>query len=149
MLGANKSNYIFPVTLSLNPIPNVMSGVQILGQFRLDKTMRNIAFILIGKDGKIDGISSTCITILKIDVKYISKRKSKIEDLIPNLFAEKQQFLEKQGHIIHYTPPSDVDKDYFIADEEQEPELNAKLINITFKSVDEEVKGYILKVERI
>jgi hypothetical protein len=111
--------------------------------------MRNIAFILIGKDGKIDGISSTCITILKIDVKYISKRKSKIEDLIPNIFAEKQQFLEKQGHVIKYTPPADVDKDYFIEDEEQSPELNAKLMNLTFKSIDEEVKGYILKVERI
>jgi len=45
--------------------------------------MRNAALILIDKEGKIDGISSTCITLLKLDLQYITKKKTNIKDIIP------------------------------------------------------------------
>ena len=94
--------------------------------------------MLIGENDLIDGISSSCINILKIDVKYITKRKTKITDLIRNFHILKEDFLDKKGFKFMYKPPFDVDKDYFSMDEEKTSELLGKLSPIIFKSLSKE-----------
>lgn len=78
VFGKNKSNYIFPVYLSLRAVPTVLQGVQFIANFRVEKNFKNAAYILVNPEGSIDSISSSCINLLKIDLKLIMQKKSNI-----------------------------------------------------------------------
>jgi len=88
--GKNKANYIFPFHYNLKAIPSIMLGIQFVSTIRVEKNLKNTAYVLTNSEGVIDSISSSCITLLKFDIKYIIQKKIKIQDCIPNVISDRQ-----------------------------------------------------------
>ena len=114
IFGKNKSNYLFPVYLAVKAMPSILQGIQFIGSFRQEKNFKNPAYILTLPDGTIDGISSSCINTLKVDLKIITQKKGNIEDLIPNIFRDRAILFSSSNNtnakgsaLINFTFPKD------------------------------------------
>jgi len=88
--GKNKANYIFPFHYNLKAIPSIMLGIQFVATLRVEKNLKNTAYVLTNAEGMIDSISSSCITLLKFDIKYILQKRIKIQDCVPNIITDRQ-----------------------------------------------------------
>ena len=74
----------------------------------------NIAYVLLNKDQKIQGISSSCMPMMNLDLAKMRKLLMygiDMNHLAPNLFNNEMdsQFLSKQGGMINFRVP-DFDK---------------------------------------
>ena len=115
VFGKNKSNYLFPTYLAVKAMPSILHGIQFVGSFRQEKNFKNAAYILTLPDGTIDGISSSCINSLKVDLKIITQKKSNIEDFIPNILRDRAATLlnssinmnAKSSALINFIFPKD------------------------------------------
>ncbi len=91
-----------------------MQGTQFAGTLRIEKNFKNIAYILATSDGLIDGISScnknkrklyfynennflACISLLRLDLKVVTQKKNNMNDIIPNIMNEKDNYMVKGG----------------------------------------------------
>lgn len=68
--GRHKSGYIFPVWLQLKMVNTSSSGIQFVALFKTDKKAisSNVAYILINKEKKMQGISSSCMKMMNLDI---------------------------------------------------------------------------------
>jgi len=146
VFGKNKSNYIFPVYITLKVVESMNKGIQFVASFRVEKNFKNVAYILTNSEGTIDAISSSCLSILGIDNKMIAASgRTNIEDYIPNiikhqsgLFADSKNFTT-----ITYTCPSD--SEFISKTGEMTRQLNFKRIG--FNYLDGKEKGAYYKIE--
>jgi PAS domain S-box-containing protein len=70
VFARHKSGYLFPVWLQLKMIQSTQMGVQFVALFKIDKKIMsaNIAYVIINKEMKIQGISSGAIKVLNLDI---------------------------------------------------------------------------------
>ncbi|CAD8128630.1 unnamed protein product [Paramecium sonneborni] len=133
-------------------------GVFLYLKLTKDICYRNFAYIIFNEDGKIENISSTCISILKLDIRKLQIRQLYIQLLFPYLLTNKETYLCKMKHIAYdYQKPKD--KSTIFEDEDKEElnsiELMGQLFEIqlnsqfTKKGEKEQHFGYYLKIEQI
>jgi len=69
------SGYVFPTNIELRAVTNSENGGQFVALFNLERSLisTDLGFILVTKDKKIAGISSSCIRILGLDIKKVKK----------------------------------------------------------------------------
>ena len=75
VFARHKSGYIFPVWLQLKMIQNTQNGIQFVALFKIDKKIMssNISYVLINKERKIQGISSSCMKLMNLDLQRMKK----------------------------------------------------------------------------
>lgn len=140
VFGKNKSNYIFPVYLSLRAVPSMLSGTKFIATFRVEKNFKNAAYILTNPDGYIDSLSSSCINLLKIDLKMVMQKKSRIQDFIPGIIENQDSVFNtknanKVSAKINFNFPKD--SEYLGDNNELMAQLNCFLYELRFESVNQ------------
>lgn len=93
VFARHKSGYIFPVWLQLKMITRSTNGVQFVALFKIDKKLitTDIAYILINKDKKLQGLSSSCMPIMNLDIsrmRKLSQSNINITKLAPKLLRD-------------------------------------------------------------
>ena len=83
--------------------------MQFIAFFKIDKKLvnSNIGYILLNKDKKLHGISSSCIKMLNLDLQKIRRLHYtgiNIEKLAPGLFVDEMAYTSKQGKLIDWHP---------------------------------------------
>ena len=137
VFGKNKSNYIFPVYITIKAVPSILQGIQFIATFRIEKNFKNAAYVLTHPDGSIDSISSSCINLLKVDLKMIMQKKSNIADFVPNILKERQALFgnttgnAKSFATVTFNFPKDSE---YLIDNEAQAQLNCYLFDVVFLS---------------
>ena len=106
MLAKNKQNYVIEVWASIKPMQNNQQQLQFVGQLKLDKPFTAVVYIMTYNSLDIDNISSTAITVLKIDSKMVGK-DPKWETYFPGLSERVEAALDKDGIVYEYKLPED------------------------------------------
>jgi PAS domain S-box-containing protein len=91
VFARHKSSYVFPVWLQLKMVQTVQNGIQFVALFKIDKKLisTHIAYVLINKEKRIQGISSSCMKLMNLDAQKMRRLASSgidIKKLAPNLF---------------------------------------------------------------
>jgi len=72
LLGKNKNLYLQPINVLLRPVYHVLKeGVEFVATFKRDKKIKDVAYLVCNKDYLVEDITSTCITLLGIDLKSL------------------------------------------------------------------------------
>jgi PAS domain S-box-containing protein len=136
VFGKHKTEYVFPTYVSIKFAQSVMQGVQFIASFRVEKNFKSTAYVLTKPDGTIDSLTASCMTVLKIDQKAVSK-KANIEDFIPQIISHRIHLFSggkssgKSTLALQYNYPKD--SEYYYADREKaSATLNVQLKDITF-----------------
>jgi len=151
VFGKNKSNYIFPVYLSIKAATSIIQGIQFIATFRVEKNFKSAAYVLTNPDGTIDGVSSSCINILKFDLKAITVKRANIQDYIPNLIRERGMLFSSANSAgkatanFRYNYPKD--SEYVTENEDSSVQLVCSLYELSYLS-GRENGGFHLKFER-
>ena len=93
IFGKNKAGYMFPSYITIKTVQSINQRVQFVANFRIDRNLKNAAYILTDKTGLIDCISSSCISLLKIDAKKIIQKNSNIQDFVMHILFFKKIFI--------------------------------------------------------
>ena len=88
VFGKNKANYIFPFYYNAKLVPSTSQGVQFIATLRIEKKFRNAAYMLTTPSGEIEAISSSCISLLRLDKPNL-QNKGNIQDFIPNIMVDR------------------------------------------------------------
>ena len=72
------SGYVFPVWLQLKFLVTVMNVHLFVGSFKIEKRLVNakVAHLLVGPDKTIAEISSSCMTLLDLNLEKVQKRRN-------------------------------------------------------------------------
>lgn len=138
VFGKNKSNYIFPTYINIKAVPSILQGIQFISTFRMDKNLKNAAFVVTTPDGTIDAISSSCITMLKLDQKMVLQKKSNIEDFVPRVLKDRNTLFNqnlsaaKSFITVDFLYPKD--SEYLSTPYETSGQLNCYLQDMVFLS---------------
>ena len=136
VLGKHKSNYIFPFYYSVKAISSMINGIQFVATFRLEKNLKNAAYVLTLPDGTIDSISSTCINVLKLDQKMIIQKKANITDFVPNIIKDRATIFthgsanHKNSATVNFEYPRD--SEYILNPNETAIDLHCSLTDLIF-----------------
>ncbi|CAD8183898.1 unnamed protein product [Paramecium pentaurelia] len=152
-----KSQYVI-LTQTSGSIIQTEKGVFQFLRLTKDINYRNFAYIIFNEDGKIENISSSCISILKLDIRKLQLKQLNIQQLFPNLLSNKEIYLSKMSKII-YDFQKSKDKSMTFEDYEKD-ELNSngfmgQLFEISEKNTQikkgdkQQTFGYYLTVEQI
>jgi len=136
VFGKNKSNYILPIYLSIRAVQSIIQGTQFITVIRQEKNFKNAAYILTTPDGTIDAMSSSCINLLKIDLKAITHKKANIQDYIPNIIKNRSSMFSSSNNngrfsatIQYYYP---LDSEYLDETDETSITLTCHLNDLIF-----------------
>jgi len=152
VFGKNKSNYIFPIYLSLRTVQSIIQGIQFIATFRVEKNFKNAGYVLTQPDGTIDCVSSSSINILKVDLKMINQKKANIQDLIPNIIKDRYSMFSSSNNagrastVIDYQYPRE--SEYLLDGEENRAQLNCHLTELVFLGGRENA-GFQFRFERV
>jgi hypothetical protein len=152
IFGKNKSNYIFPIYLSLRSVQSIIQGIQFIATFRVEKNFKNAGYLLTQPDGTIDAVSSSSINILKVDLKMINQKKANIQDLIPNIIKDRYSMFSSSNNagrastVVDYQYPRD--SEYLLDNEDNRVQLNCHLTELVFLGGRENA-GFQFRFERI
>ena len=102
ILATHKSQYLLPLVLTTRIHLSVNQGIQFVALFKTEKKSISVCYLLLDKMKNIVGISSRCISYLKLNnkiVKYCKVNAGMISDQF--LLEENNQFLlSKNGAIV-------------------------------------------------
>lgn len=131
--------------MRVKSMETLMQGLQLIANIRYDKQYRNQAYILVNVEGQVNCITSTCISILKLDIKLINSKEKKIDHFFPGLMDEKESYMSKQGGIFQYKfPLGGTFKDL---DPPRSVDLKITITEICFSN--DEFVGYIIKIDKV
>lgn len=70
VFGKHYSGFIFPLWLSVKNLPSFLSGRQFVATFKVEKSgvNKNVAHLLLDRNKEVVDISSSCLTMLDIDL---------------------------------------------------------------------------------
>ncbi|CAD8111372.1 unnamed protein product [Paramecium sonneborni] len=138
IIGKSKNGYIFPFFIYVRYVPSFIHGAQFFGAMRQEKVFKNVAFMIVnGSTQEIENISATFITMFHIDLNYITKKKTKVTDLIPNFQENITEYLNKSG--------AEADINFKNRDQSVQGKFNITAGEIMFR--DSKLQGYIIKIE--
>lgn len=107
---------------------------------RQEKVFKTISYAIVNANSHdIENITSTFISMFHIDLNYITKKKIKITDLIPDFQTSINEYLGKQGQetkIEFKGREQSVEGNYIVTAGE-----------VVFK--DQKLQGYIVKIEKV
>ncbi|CAD8089669.1 unnamed protein product [Paramecium primaurelia] len=138
IIGKSKNGYIFPFFIYVRYVPSFIHGAQFFGAMRQEKVFKNVAFMIVnGSTQEIENISATFITMFHIDLNYITKKKTKVSDLIPNFQENITEYLNKTG--------AEAEINFKNRDQSVQGKFNITAGEILFR--DSKLQGYIIKIE--
>ena len=110
IFGKHSTGYIFPIQLTIKNVPSFVSGRQFAATFRVEKPgiNKNAAYLIMDKNNSLVDASSSCISMLDIDMQRYNRLKVKIsmKNHLDALFGQNQySFHNKLGSQIDYTFP--------------------------------------------
>jgi len=152
VFGKNKSNYIFPIYISLRAVQSIIQGIQFIATFRVEKNFKNAAYVLTNTDGTIDALSSSAISLLKFDHKMVTQKKSNIQDFLPNIIKDRytnftlNNSTGRASAVLTYNYPKE--SEYMIEGEDHSVQLNCHLYEIVFLGGRENA-GFQFRFERV
>ncbi|EGR34069.1 PAS domain S-box family protein [Ichthyophthirius multifiliis] len=100
----HKSTYIIPAYLNVKAFESLTNGQQMIGQFRQDRSLKNVCYFLVNESGIITSITPTCISYLSIDYKQMQQKENILDVILPNLWRNKNEYMIKQGHVFNFKP---------------------------------------------
>ena len=109
--GKHKNGYVFQVLIDVKPFHNNLQYMQFIAKFRISKYFKQVSNILVWPDGTIDGITSSCIPMLQIDLKILQK-KNNIENYMPGLLENIDSYKGTCGGIYFYKYPTKESNNY-------------------------------------
>ncbi|KAL4453179.1 hypothetical protein ABPG74_015410 [Tetrahymena malaccensis] len=149
----HKSSYIIPIYLRVKSFDTLMHGLQLIGNIRYDKQFRNQAYILINVEGQINSISSTCISMLKLDYKLVNSKEKKIDQFFPQLMEERDNYMNKQGQVYqYYFPSANAGSNKDIDSLKTKPKIKSINLKIQISEIcftNDEFVGYIIKIDKV
>jgi hypothetical protein len=73
-----KQDYVNPLQVEVRHVPSLIHGLQFVAQFKFFKVLAQVCYLIIDTDGKVENISTQCISLLHIDIKKLQKKVLKI-----------------------------------------------------------------------
>ena len=148
VFGKHYSGHIFPIWLSIKNLPSFLSGRQFVATFKLEKSgiNKNVAHLILDKNKEVIDASSTCLSMLDIDLAKFQKMKAKLDIslLLPSLFgANYYQFINKTGCQIEFQYPSMAEMDKKEEDADKQPDEDVKPAGYNVSLVEEEEDGLL------
>ncbi|EGR27924.1 PAS domain S-box family protein [Ichthyophthirius multifiliis] len=92
-----KLGYIYISKILIKHVSSLINGLQFIAYFKQSKFLKEQCSLIINKNGIIQDISSSCITMLGLDIKKLSKKENLITDCIENFWNHLKEFQQKQG----------------------------------------------------
>ena len=135
VFGKNKTQYIFPTYFSVKAVQSSLHGVQFLATFRIEKSFKASAYILTTLDGTIDAISSSCISLLKLDLSIFEQEKRNIQDHVQNIIRNRANIFlgpnntGKSANPLKFVYPKDSD---YLLDNSTYVHVNCHLRDLIF-----------------
>ncbi|CAK90047.1 unnamed protein product (macronuclear) [Paramecium tetraurelia] len=152
-----KSQYVI-LAQSASSILQTEKGVFQFLRLTTDVNYRNYAYIIFNGDGKIENISASCISILKLDIRKLQLKQLNIEQLFPNLLSNKETYFNKMNKIVYEYHKSKVKSLNFVVYEKEKRKqigFMVQLFEISDKNLynkkeeKQQIFGYYLKIEQI
>jgi hypothetical protein len=81
-----------PVTLDVKPYESLIHGHQLAGVFKYDRSLKVVGYILIHPNGKIDSMTASCCSILRVDWKKVSMKLIDIDSLFPHFMSNRSDY---------------------------------------------------------
>lgn len=137
--AVNKNGYIQMIYLYIRHIPSLVHGIQFIGTFKLEKTLKKVCYMIINKEGQIEYLSTACIQILHLQNKRIKQQSISINDIIESFFFRLDDYKNKHGtdKVIRTFYPNKIVKIH----------VNVQAQEITFKNYG--LQGYLIKIEKL
>ncbi|KAL4432303.1 hypothetical protein ABPG74_011062 [Tetrahymena malaccensis] len=135
--GKNKLDYLVPLQALVRHVPSLIHGLQFVAQFKIQKTVNLYTYLLIDTEGKIQNLTSTCISILSVDQKRVLKKKMNIVDAIPDFWDKLKEYQSKNGS---HATVCDLRK------KTKEFQANVQAQEVSFRLVGHQ--GYYVKIEK-
>lgn len=85
------------IVVFVRHVPSLIHGTQFIGSFFLKMTKKYLGFLLVNTAGEIQNISPTCVNLLNIDQRRITKRVTNIDTCIPGFLKDIDLFRTKAG----------------------------------------------------
>ncbi|KAL4506973.1 hypothetical protein ABPG72_001394 [Tetrahymena utriculariae] len=134
----SKQGYISPLIVLVRHVPSLIHGLQFVSTFRINKNLKEVCQLIVNKDGNIDNIGSSCINILRIDIKKLNKKDIPITSIIPSYWDNLKGFQDKHGAIVTVIQSTRAKKEFYAKITAQE---------IVFRTYGSQ--GYLLRIEKI
>ncbi|CAD8178454.1 unnamed protein product [Paramecium pentaurelia] len=153
----SKNKYVLQ-TYSINSIYMSDKGVFQFCRLRQDQCYNHCAYLIFNLDGKIESISSTCISILNLDIRQLQIRQLTIQKLFPYLMYNKDDYINKMNLIVFENLTNSLNKSSDFEEKQNDQcvtkQYYAQLYEISNKNYlfsqancRQQVYGYYLKVQ--
>lgn len=140
IIGKSKNGYIFPFFIYVRYVPSFIHGTQFFGAMRQEKVFKNVAYMIVnGSTSEIENISATFISMFHIDLNFITKKKTKVTDLIPNFQENINEYLGKSGQ--------ETQIEFKNRDQSVKGMFTVTAAEIMFK--DQKLQGYMVRIESL
>ena len=131
LLVLHKNKYIIPFWQEQKEIPS-QEGLRIMGTVDPHKTYKSTVVVLVDLDGNLHSVSKECMSVLRIDLEYIKKKKLKAGDIWPEVWGFLHPFEErgsfKKEFRSKYKLPKDNEHAFqLIPDQHEEIDLIVKV----------------------
>ena len=106
MLGRHKTGFLFPVLVAIREHPTYNNSYNMIISLTSDKRRwtQDKGYLLANQELEIEGMSSTCLTILKMD-KKITNYKFSVSRFFPSITRENiSQYYVDEGKVITFVP---------------------------------------------
>ncbi|EGR34809.1 PAS domain S-box family protein, putative [Ichthyophthirius multifiliis] len=136
--GKNKLDYIVPLIAIIRHVPSLIHGLQFVAQFRVQKTVNLVCYMLVDSEGKIQNTTSTSINIFLVDQKRILKKKMTITDAVCDFYDKIKEIQMKNGFNTIAVDLKKKSKEFIVNIQAQEVQFR----NLGFQ-------GYYVRVEKV
>ncbi|CAD8076307.1 unnamed protein product [Paramecium primaurelia] len=153
----SKNKYVLQ-TYSINSIYISDKGVFQFCRLRQDQCYNYFAYLIFNLDGKIESISSTCISMLNLDIRQLQIRQLTIQKLFPYLMYNKEDYINKMNLIVFENLTNSLNKSSDFEEKQNDQcvtkQYYAQLYEISNKNYlfsqansRQQIYGYYLKVQ--
>jgi PAS domain S-box-containing protein len=96
IFGKSKNGYMFPFVIYVRFVPSFIHGTQFFGVMRQEKIFKTVGFMIVdGQSLEIENITSNFMSMFRIDLNFITKKKIKVMELIPDFQTNINDYLSK------------------------------------------------------
>lgn len=111
VFARHKSGYVFPVWIQFKLVQTSATDVNFIALFKIDKKAMSatIGYVLVGRDRKVHGVSSSCQKMMGLDLSLVRRMTIANYDLSrlsPDLEDHREEMLEsKAPMVLEWTVP--------------------------------------------